>query len=95
LPLEQVLDAPQARHPGKLRDVHFRGFEFAVPEFPRLHAGEDGVATRAPPDLGEHTGALLKAAGVDQAQYDAMLGSGAVAEAAPNAFAWAAVRRET
>ncbi len=95
LPLEQVLDAPQARHPGKLRDVHFRGFEFAVPEFPRLHAGEDGVATRVPPDLGEHTGALLKAAGVDQAQYDAMLGSGAVAEAAPNAFAWAAVRRET
>jgi crotonobetainyl-CoA:carnitine CoA-transferase CaiB-like acyl-CoA transferase len=95
LPLEQVLDAPQARHPGKLRDVHFRGFEFAVPEFPRLHAGEDGVATRAPPDLGEHTGTLLKAAGVDQAQYDAMLGSGAVAEAAPNAFAWAAVRRET
>ena len=95
LPLEQVLDAPQARHPGKLRDVHFRGLEFAVPEFPRLHAGEDSVATRAPPDLGEHTGALLKAAGVDQAQYDAMLGSGAVAEAAPNAFAWAAVRRET
>jgi crotonobetainyl-CoA:carnitine CoA-transferase CaiB-like acyl-CoA transferase len=95
LPLEQVLDAPQARHPGKLRDVHFRGFEFAVPEFPRLHAGEDGVATRAPPDLGEHTGVLLKAAGVDQVQYDAMLGSGAVAEAAPNAFAWAAVRRET
>ena len=95
LPLEQVLDAPQARHPGKLRDVHFRGFEFAVPEFPRLHAGEDGVATRAPPDLGEHTEALLKAAGVEQAQYDAMLGSGAVAEAAPNAFAWAAVRRET
>jgi hypothetical protein len=38
---------------------------------------------------------LLKAAGVDQVQYDVMLGSGAVAEAAPNAFAWAAVRRET
>src|SRR5882724_690367 len=67
LPLEQVLDAPQARHPGKLRDVHFRGLEFAVPEFPRLHAGEDGVATRTPPDLGEHTEALLKAAGVEQA----------------------------
>ena len=38
LPLERVLDAPQARHPGKLRHVRFRGFEFAVPEFPRLQA---------------------------------------------------------
>ena len=34
LPLERVLDAPQARHPGKLRDVRFRGFEFSIPEFP-------------------------------------------------------------
>ena len=38
LPLERVLDAPQARHPGKLRDVRFRGFEFRYPGSPRLHA---------------------------------------------------------
>jgi len=94
LPLERVLDAPQAQHAGKLRDVHFRGFEFAVPEFPRLHAGADGVATQAPPDLGEHTSALLKSAGVDQVEYDGLLASGAVAEAAPNSFAWAAVHRD-
>jgi crotonobetainyl-CoA:carnitine CoA-transferase CaiB-like acyl-CoA transferase len=93
LPLERVLDAPQARQPGKLRDVHFRGFEFAVPEFPRLHAGADGVPTQPPPNLGAHTAAVLKAAGVDQAQYDALLESGTVAEAAPDAFAWAPVRR--
>ena len=49
LPLERVLDAPQARHPGKLRRVRFRGLEFAVPEFPRLHAGEDGIARRLCP----------------------------------------------
>jgi crotonobetainyl-CoA:carnitine CoA-transferase CaiB-like acyl-CoA transferase len=94
LPLERVLDAPQARHPGKLRDVHFRGFEFAVPEFPRLHAGANEVATQPPPDLGEHTSALLKSAGVEQAEYDALLGSGGAAEAAPQSFAWAPVRRE-
>jgi crotonobetainyl-CoA:carnitine CoA-transferase CaiB-like acyl-CoA transferase len=94
LPLERVLDAPQARHPGKLRDVHFRGFEFAVPEFPRLHAAAKDAATQPPPDLGEHTSALLKSAGVDEAEYHALLRSGAAAEAAPQSFAWAPVRRE-
>jgi len=94
LPLERVLGSPQARHPGKLRHVPFRGFEFDVPEFPRLHAGADGVTTQPPPNLGQHTAAILKSAGIDQPQYEALLGSGAVAEAAPDAFAWAAVRRE-
>jgi crotonobetainyl-CoA:carnitine CoA-transferase CaiB-like acyl-CoA transferase len=94
LPLERVLDAPQARHAGKLRNVHFRGYEFDVPEFPRLHAGEDGVPAQPPPELGAHTAALLTAAGVDQAEYEALLGSGTVMEAAPDAFAWAAVRRD-
>ena len=92
LPLERVLDAPQARHPGKLRNVHFRDFEFAVPEFPRLHASDDGVTTLPPPDLGEHTAALLKSAGVAQAQYEALLESGAAVETVANAFAWAPVR---
>jgi crotonobetainyl-CoA:carnitine CoA-transferase CaiB-like acyl-CoA transferase len=94
LPLERVLDAPQARHAGKLRNVHFRDYEFDVPEFPRLRAGEDGVPTQSPPEIGAHTAALLKSAGVDEAEYEALLGSGAVMEAAPDAFAWAPVRRE-
>jgi len=93
LPLERVLDAPQARHPGKLRDLSFRGFEFEVPEFPRLHAG-DGMPTRPPPDLGEHTAALLQSAGVNREQYETLLQTGTVAEATPNAFAWAPVRRD-
>jgi crotonobetainyl-CoA:carnitine CoA-transferase CaiB-like acyl-CoA transferase len=95
LPLERVLDAPQARHPGKLRTVHFRDFEFAVPEFPRLHVGADAVSTQPPPNLGEHTAAVLESAGVDREEYKALLGSKAIAEASPDAFAWAAVRRET
>jgi crotonobetainyl-CoA:carnitine CoA-transferase CaiB-like acyl-CoA transferase len=94
LPLERVLDAPQARHAGKLRNVPFRGFEFDVPEFPRVGLGEDEVPTQPPPNLGAHTAALLKSAGVDQAEYEACLRSGAVAEAAPDAFVWAAVRRD-
>jgi crotonobetainyl-CoA:carnitine CoA-transferase CaiB-like acyl-CoA transferase len=94
VPLERVLDAPQARQPGKLRAVGFRGFEFAVPEFPRLHAeGDDGAPAQPPPDLGEHSAAVLKSAGIVQAEYEALLRAGAVAESAPEAFAWAAVRR--
>jgi len=95
LPLERVLEAPQARHGGKLRHVHFRDYEFDVPEFPRLHAGEDGVPTQPPPNLGADTAALLQASGINQAEYAALLGSGAIMEAAPDAFAWATVRRET
>jgi crotonobetainyl-CoA:carnitine CoA-transferase CaiB-like acyl-CoA transferase len=95
LPLERVLDTEHARYPGKLRAVPYRGLEFAVPEFPRLHATGGDLPTLPPADLGEHTAALLHCAGVDQAHYQAMLASGAIAEAAPNAFAWAPVRRET
>jgi crotonobetainyl-CoA:carnitine CoA-transferase CaiB-like acyl-CoA transferase len=91
LPLERVLEAPQARHEGKLRHVPFRHFEFDVPEFP---SRANAIPTRAPPGLGEHTAEVLKAAGVGQREYDAMLGSGAITEAAPDAFAWAPVRRE-
>jgi crotonobetainyl-CoA:carnitine CoA-transferase CaiB-like acyl-CoA transferase len=90
-----VLEAPQAQHPGKLRHVEFRDFEFDVPEFPSLHA-DRGTAppTQPPPDLGEHTAEVLKSAGVDAAAYQGMLAAGAIAEATTNAFAWAAVRRE-
>jgi crotonobetainyl-CoA:carnitine CoA-transferase CaiB-like acyl-CoA transferase len=95
LPLERVLDASQARHPGKLRKVQFRDFEFAVPEFPGLHAGQDGVPTQPPPNLGADTAAVLKSAGVDQSQYDALVESGAIEEEATSKpFHWAPVRRE-
>ena len=95
LPLERVLETEHARYPGKLRAVRYRGFEFAVPEFPRLQAADADLPTLPPADLGQHTAALLQAAGVDPAQYQAMLQSGAIAQAAPNAFAWAPVRRES
>jgi crotonobetainyl-CoA:carnitine CoA-transferase CaiB-like acyl-CoA transferase len=100
LPLERVLEVPHARHPGKLRHVPFRDFEFDVPEFPRLHAGDvassaqSAVSTLPPPDLGAHTAEVLEAAGVGREQYAALLAAGAIAEAAPNAFAWAPVRQE-
>jgi len=94
LPLERVLEAPQARHPGKLRKVRFRDFQFDVPEFPRLHADQEQAATQPPPALGEHTAAVLKSAGVSEAEFQSMLKANVIAEASPTAFAWAPVRRE-
>jgi crotonobetainyl-CoA:carnitine CoA-transferase CaiB-like acyl-CoA transferase len=93
LPLERVLEAPQAHQPGKLREVHYRGLAFEVPEFPRLHAAADGIATLPPPELGEHTLALLQAAGVSPETCDALLAAGAAATARPGDFAWAPVRQ--
>jgi len=92
LPLERVLEAPQAREPGKLRDVQYRSLDFKVPEFPRLGAAHDGVQTLPPAELGEHTLEVLKTAGVQPRELDALLTSGAAAAAEPRAFAWAAVR---
>ncbi|VTU42024.1 CoA transferase [Variovorax sp. RA8] len=91
LPLERVLQAPQARHPGKLRDVTYRGLNFEIPEFPRLGAAWD-VPTKPPAELGEHTLEVLLAAGVSALQCDQLVSSGAAAVADPRNFAWAAVR---
>jgi crotonobetainyl-CoA:carnitine CoA-transferase CaiB-like acyl-CoA transferase len=94
LPLERVLEAPQAHQPGKLRALNFRGLDFEVPEFPRLGAAQDGVATLPPPDLGEHTLGLLRAAGMTAKECDDLLESGAVVGATPSDFAWAPMKRD-
>jgi len=96
LPLERVLEAPQAHQPGKLRAVHYRGLDFEVPEFPRRRGGEDGTPsadTLAPPELGQHSLELLHSAGVDAAQCEQWLASGAVQAASEQSFPWAPVRQ--
>lgn len=94
LPLERVLDAEQARQPGKLRSVHYRDLAFDVPEFPRMDAAHDGIATLPPPDLGEHTQDVLQAAGLSAEQCEALIGSGAASASRPGDFAWAPVRKQ-
>ncbi len=94
LPLERVLDAEQARQPGKLRSVHYRDLAFDVPEFPRMDAALDGIATLPPPDLGEHTQDVLQAAGLTAEQCEALIGSGAASASRPGDFAWAPVRKQ-
>ena len=89
LPLERVLETPQARAPGKLRDVSFRGLQFEVPVFPGdvAHA-----ATTPPPELGEHTCKLLAELGYSEAETTVLIAGGVVKTYQPDMFAWAPVR---
>ncbi len=89
LPLERVLDAPQARAPGKLRQLDYRGLHFAVPEFPGGREAERGLP---PPELGEHSEQLLRELGYSDDECAALLASGAVEGFNPEKFAWAPVR---
>ncbi|MCB2079408.1 MAG: CoA transferase [Novosphingobium sp.] len=95
LPLERVLDAPQARAPGKLRDVAFRGYEFEVPEFPGQPASQTEIAANLPPpELGEHTLELLESLGYSDEERAALVESGAVEGFNPDKFRWAPVRQK-
>ena len=89
MPLERVLEVPQARTPGKLRVLDWRGLHFEVPEFPGQGAAVPGLP---PPELGEHTFELLAELGFSAAERDALIASGAARSAQPGDFAWAAVR---
>lgn len=91
LPLERVLVAPQARQPGKLRELDFRGLHFEAPEFPGQREVRPGLP---PPQLGEHTVELLQGLGFGQDECARLLQARAVAVADEHDFAWAPVRPE-
>ena len=91
MPLERVLEVPQARQPGKLRELDYRGLHFEVPEFP---GSRDVTPDLPPPELGEHSEALLRELGYGEAAIAALLESGAVEGFNPVRFAWAPVRNK-
>ncbi|HUD30245.1 MAG TPA: CaiB/BaiF CoA-transferase family protein [Novosphingobium sp.] len=91
MPLERVLEKPQARQPGKLRELDFRGLSFEVPEFP---GAREVAANLPPPEIGEHTGALLRDLGYDAEAIAGLLSSGAARAYQPGDFAWAPVREK-
>ena len=91
LPLERVLEAPQAQTPGKLRDLDYRGLYFEIPEFPGQTSVAEGLV---PPELGEHSVEILQALGLDESQCAALVKNGAVKVANQDDFIWAPVRQK-
>lgn len=91
MPLERVLEKPQARQPGKLRELDFRGLHFEVPEFPGQAQVEPNLP---PPEIGEHTEELLAELGYASDEVERMLASGAAKAYQPGDFAWAPVRQK-
>lgn len=91
MPLERVLERPQARQPGKLRELDFRGLHFEVPEFP---GQTDVKANLPPPEIGEHTGQILEELGYTAEEIAHLLSSGAARAYQPGDFAWAPVRQK-
>lgn len=91
MPLERVLEKPQAHQPGKLRELDFRGLHFEVPEFP----GQMQISPNLPPpEIGEHTGSLLAELGYAPDEIESLLSSGAAKAYQPGDFAWAPVRQK-
>lgn len=91
MPLERVLEKSQARQPGKLRELDFRGLHFEVPEFPGQAKVEPNLP---PPEIGEHTRALLAELGFADGEVESLLESGAAKAYQPGDFAWAPVRQK-
>jgi len=78
-PPATVLDESQARQPGKLGDVKFQGFNFAVPNMPLPRQIAVDNNEPPPPLLGEHTREVLLAVGYSAAECDALQAGGVVA----------------
>jgi len=93
LPLERVLDAPQAHQPGTLRAVKFRELDFDIPEFPQKNDNRSDLHTLSPAEIGQQTREILHELGLDDQACDNLIASGAVIEATPGSFSWAPVRK--
>ncbi|WP_425053430.1 CaiB/BaiF CoA transferase family protein [Psychromarinibacter sp. S121] len=76
LSMDRVLDAPQAREPGKCSDFEFGDYTFEGPDFPLpAQVRRDGLRD-APPLLGEHSAEVLRGLGYAPDEVRAFLASG-------------------
>lgn len=92
LPLDRVLETPQARTGEKVSDFGFAGYDFQTPELP-LGALTGQVSDALPPPLlGEHTAQLLAELGFSDTQTADMVGAGQAVVADPGATLWARPR---
>lgn len=88
----QVLEEPQARHPGKVKTMSFQGLEFKAPNFPLLALSEAAKPELPPPLLGQHTIEVLHSLGYDTSECNAMLDRGVIAVPKQTGAVWARAR---
>lgn len=91
LPMERVLDAPQARHGNKVSHITFQELGFDLPELPLEAAGQNEPEL-PPPLLGEHTREILGSLSYGKEQCELLIASGAAVVPTPGAPVWAPSR---
>ncbi|TMV08342.1 CaiB/BaiF CoA transferase family protein [Arenibacterium halophilum] len=89
LPLDRVLETPQAQAGDKVTDFGFAGYEFQTPELPLGPLLGDVSDSLPPPLLGEHTAQILRDIGYSDAEAADLVGSGAAVVADPDRALWA------
>ncbi|WP_188575669.1 CaiB/BaiF CoA transferase family protein [Azorhizobium oxalatiphilum] len=94
LPMERVLDAPQARHGHKVAHVEFQQLAFDLPDLPFAWDAASRPE-RPPPLLGEHTRAVLGELGFSAQECEGLVATGHAVEPAPGAPVWAPLREKT
>ena len=93
LPMDRVLDAPQARHGAKVAHLAFQGLPFDLPDLP-FEAAAPAEPERPPPLLGEHTLEVLEALAFDEADRRRLLAAGVAIVPDPARPVWAPERRQ-
>ncbi|SDE41329.1 Crotonobetainyl-CoA:carnitine CoA-transferase CaiB [Paracoccus isoporae] len=93
LPLDRVLDAPQARAGEKLSDFDFAGYRFQTPELPLGPLLCDVAASLPPPLLGEHSTQIMQELGFSVDRIAEVVHQGAAVEADLAAPLWAKPRK--
>lgn len=89
LPLDRVLETPQAQTGDKVSDFGFAGYEFQTPELPLGPLLGQVSDALPPPLLGEHTAQILADLGYSEAQTADVVASGAAVVADPAKGLWA------
>ncbi|GGO53579.1 Crotonobetainyl-CoA:carnitine CoA-transferase CaiB [Roseovarius pacificus] len=92
LPLDRVLEAPQAKSGEKVSDFGFAGYDFQAPELPLGPLLGPVAESLPPPYLGEHTAQILQDLGYTESQVSDIVGHGAAVVSDPDAQLWAKPR---
>jgi formyl-CoA transferase len=92
LPLDRVLEAPQAQSGEKVSSFGFGGYAFQTPELP-LGALLGSVADLLPPPvLGEHTAQILQELGYSDSHISNVVACGAAVLSDPDSQLWSKPR---